>query len=463
MYNQHINEALIMQASPVTRRSLDQLEDEIVSLSHRFNATEYQFLILVREFDIRQGWRAYCFNNCAEWLNMKCGISLGAAREKVRVALALFDLPLCSKAFEAGSLSYSKARAMTRIADCRNEPGLLEYALSATASQVEDHCRQLRNAQRGISTDDANRAYKERSLTRTSHPDGTMSINLELPKELGDLVMKAIDIAMASAAKEISDAKKSADEIKKENGCDNGCECNNGCDAESPAKNPASLSARQADGLLQITRHYLSVSNNSGKTTSTADNHLVVVHVDESALQDKGGKSDLPVESVRRLTCDTNVVEVIKDKKGNILNLGRKHRVVSPQLKRALLSRDKSCCFPGCAHDKWLAGHHVRHWVDGGETSLANTLLLCSRHHRLLHEGGYTIQKNFAGDWYFRNRNGKVIPGAPVYMPICESIHEPIYQSSDEPVYKTTKYDASRDALGDAKCVKERQAVYALG
>ena len=194
-----------MQISPISqglrppeRRSLDQLEDEIVSLSHRINASEYEFLVLVREFDVRQGWRAYHFNNCSEWLNMKCGISLGAAREKVRVARALFDLPLSSAAFAEGGLSYSKARALTRVANLRNEQELLDYAIHATASQVDDHCRVLRNAQRRESTADANRLHKARYLSCSRHADGSMSISGELPRELGDLVMKAIEVALAS-------------------------------------------------------------------------------------------------------------------------------------------------------------------------------------------------------------------------------------------------------------------------
>jgi len=78
-----------------------------------------------------------------------------------------------------------------------------------------------------------------------------------------------------------------------------------------------------------------------------------------------------------------------------------------------LLGRDKCCRFPGCSHDKWLDAHHVMHWADGGDTSMDNTLLLCSTHHRLLHEGGFTIQKNFAGEWYFRNGDGKALPQFP--------------------------------------------------
>ncbi len=136
----------------ISRRSLDQLEDALVSSAQRINASEYEFLVLVREFDIRQGWKAWNLSNCAEWLNLKCGVSMNTAREKVRVAMGLFDLPLCSEAFADGALSYSKVRALTRVANPENEEALLDYSIIATASQVEDHCRQLRNVQRKVST-----------------------------------------------------------------------------------------------------------------------------------------------------------------------------------------------------------------------------------------------------------------------------------------------------------------------
>ena len=165
--------------------------------------------------------------------------------------------------------------------------------------------------------------------------------------------------------------------------------------------------ARQADALVAVARGYL--SGTGGEKRAKSDNYQVVVHVDAAALQDKGGKSDLPVESVRRIACDADLVAVTRDAKGNLLNLGRKHRVVSPQLKRALLARDKCCTYPSCSHEQFLEAHHVMHWADGGETSLDNTRLICNRHHRLLHEGGFTIHKNFAGEWYFRTAEGKVL------------------------------------------------------
>ena len=452
-------------ANPVTKRNIDDLEEEIISLAKHMNQDEYRFLVMVREFDIRQGWRAYQFNNCAEWLNMKCGISPGTAREKVRVALALLDLPQCSEGFAKGELSYSKVRAMTRAANVFNEETLVDYALKATAHQVEEHCRRLRNADRRQSTPDARRAWQARSLKRTCHPDGMMSIYVELPREQGELVMKALEMAMAADAGDTADEAATttgekdsvaqAAEQATANTKDKAGKRDTAAQKLAEYQQSNAFFARQADALVAVARGYL--SGTGGVKQAKSDNYQVVVHVDAAALQDKGGKSDLPVESVRRIACDADLVAVIRDAKGNLLNLGRKHRVVSPQLKRALLARDKCCTYPSCSHEQFLEAHHVMHWADGGETSLENTRLVCNRHHRLLHEGGFTIHKNFAGEWYFKTAEGKVLPEAPMYKPVeYDSSRDEILEDPNKvkeprvqleaPVYKPKGYDASRDA-----------------
>jgi hypothetical protein len=169
----------------------------------------------------------------------------------------------------------------------------------------------------------------------------------------------------------------------------------------------------------------------------------VLVHVDAAALVEEDSsskekaKSDLPIESVRRLCCDASLVAVTEDKQGNPLNVGRKHRVVQPALRRALLARDKCCRYPGCSHTRWLDAHHVMHWADGGETSLGNTMLLCAKHHRLLHEGGFSIKKNYKDQWYFETSQGKVVPDAPVY-PADEIGFDEVRESG-------ALYHASRD------------------
>jgi hypothetical protein len=180
-------------------------------------------------------------------------------------------------------------------------------------------------------------------------------------------------------------------------------------------KGSDSLFQRQADALVKMAQGYL--AGGKDKTSCTADHYQVMVHaaavaVDEKALRgvpDENSKSDLPIETVRRLSCDCAVVTVTENEKGDPLHVGRKHRVVQPALRRALEARDRTCRFPGCTQEKWLdaqslprsIGCHVVGWAEGGETSLDNCLLLCSTHHRLLHEGGFRIKADANGEWQF--------------------------------------------------------------
>ncbi len=366
----------------ITRRSLDQLETDLISLSSHINAMEYEFLVLLREFDLRQGWKAYLFNNCAEWLNMKCGMAPGTAREKLRVANALFDLPKISGAFQKGDLSYSKARYLSRIATPTTEEHLLDFALKATAVQVDRHCMELRNVQRHASTQDANRLHENRYLSCSPHSDGSVTLSVELPKETAALVMKALEMAVLQLE------TKDVYEGEEDNA-------------------PCDLLQQQADALVEVARSYLA-GGSDGKSC-TADHYQVTVHVDENALRgalDENSKSDLPIETVRRLCCDSSLLVATDDKNGKTKDISRKHRVVHPSLRRKVMSRDRGCRFPGCTHEKWLTAHHVVHWADGGETTAENLVMLCSKHHRLLHEGGFEIKPGAGGQWHFRNASG---------------------------------------------------------
>jgi len=121
--------------------------------------------------------------NCAEWLHWRCDLSMSAAREKVRVAHAIKSLPVIATAFSTGELSYSKVRALTRVARSDNEESLLEFALQTTASRVEERCRELRCGT-AESVSEANRAHANRSLRVFRNAErGTMTITVELPLE----------------------------------------------------------------------------------------------------------------------------------------------------------------------------------------------------------------------------------------------------------------------------------------
>jgi hypothetical protein len=369
---------------PAPDRSIDELDAAICRLASRIHAVNYELLVLVREFDDRMGFAKWGYSTCAEWLSWRFQISLSAAREKVRTAQALRDLPEISLAFGEGRLSYTKARALTRVAAEHGEDALLRYALDASAPDVEDRCRQIRNVHPD-SVHDARRAWEARALSAWRNvARGTLCLRVELPLDVGELVMKAIERALER--EEIPDGV-----------------------AE---RSPSGFQSQQADALVAIVKTYLEgggAESDSG-SSSTADRYQLVLHVDEASLHGGAGRADAPLETVKRIACDSSFVVVTEDERGTPLGVSPKQRVVSTPLRRALLARDRCCAFPGCHRKKFVQAHHVEHWIDGGKTTLQNLVLLCSYHHRLLHEGGYRIGKDYQGELYFMRTDGRAIP-----------------------------------------------------
>ncbi len=397
--------------------SIDELDRAIVNLAARINAATHDFLVLIRRFDERSGWLKWGCESCADWLHYRCDISRSAAREKVRVAHAIKTLPGIAMAFAKGRLSYSKVRALTRVATPENEEELLAFALKTTAARVEERCRELRCGT-VASTDDAARAHALRGVwVRRDEARGMLVLTVELPLETGELVDKALDKAMETEA------------------------------MEGPEFREESWTAQRADALVAVAKDYL--SGGSKDAAGTPDHYQVTVHVDEAALRGSAGaRSGLPIETVRRIACDSDLV-VLVEKDGNPLSVGRKTRVVPKALRRALWARDRGCRFPGCGRRRYLEAHHCVHWAAGGETSLANTLLLCTKHHALHHEGKFTIDKDYRGRWFFRTADGRAVPACG-YRP--EDI-------TDDDVETTDEYFARR-ASAEAWTVQELSGIY---
>ena len=317
--------------------SIDELDRDIVNLAARINAATYELLVLIRQFDERAGWLKWGLGNCAEWLHYRCDLSMNAAREKVRVAHALKTLPDIAAAFATGDLSYSKVRAMTRVLGVDNQE-LLSFALKTTTARVEERCRELRCGTVD-SLDGAQRAFANRSLRVSRNAErGTMTITIELPMETGELVAKALDKARDDSSAKVEFVDES-------------------------------FSARQADAMVSMASGYLSgnAERSCNSSRNTSDDYLVTIHVDQSALATGNGRSNLPIESVKRLCCDGHAVVIGEDENGEPLNIGRKTRTVPTAIKRALIARDKSCAFPGCHHTRFVDAHHIEHWSAGGE------------------------------------------------------------------------------------------------
>ncbi len=180
---------------PLSDVPTPELIDRITELAGHLNAANARWLALIAEFDRRRGWAEWGVKSCAHWLNWKCGIALGAAREKLRTAHALVGLPRIAEAMAEVRLSFSKVRAMTRVAEPANEEMLLNIGLNGTATHVEKLVRSYRRAKESQELSREAQQQRNQSLWWFHEPDGSLTIKGRLPAEVGALFLKAIQAA----------------------------------------------------------------------------------------------------------------------------------------------------------------------------------------------------------------------------------------------------------------------------
>jgi hypothetical protein len=392
-------------------RSINELASEICTLAGHINAANHRLLLLIAEFDRRKGWSDGGSQSCAHWLNWKCGIAMGAAREKVRVARALEGLPRISAAMASGTLSYSKAREITRVGNAGNEEYLLQIAEHGTAAHVE---RLVRAYRRCIEAEELSRDQRQQQNRRVSFrhdDDGSLILTCCLPAEIGAMVFKALDIAVE------------------------GLPVYQDVPAGTP-KQVIPFSQRRADALARIAESFLAHDVLESPGT---DRQQIVVHVAAETLrhgsagccQIEDGPS-IPAESARRFSCDAGVVTLVENEDSEPLNAGRRTRLISAPLRRLLTARDKGCRFPGCCNARYIDMHHIKHWANGGETKPSNLVSLCRFHHRAVHEGGFDVLVLDDGALRFVRPGGKPVD---LVHPGCM---QPLGDSGALPVGKFT-------------------------
>jgi hypothetical protein len=317
-----------------------------------------------------------------------------------------------------GELSYSKVRALTRVACPANEATLLAAARQATASHLETLVRQYRRTQEIAELTREARQFSKRQLLYAFDEDGALVLRARLTAEAGALVLKALAAAMEEVPWESPSAGVSAETSSTD--------ARHGVSAETSTGSPegsvsaeaslgdANWSARRADALALVAETYL---KHGPAALNGGERHEIVLHVSAEMLsRDPSGThcelEDGPAvsaETARRLACDASLVAIIEDAQGEPLDVGRKTRTIPPAIRRALAARDGGCVFPGCTHKRYVDGHHLQHWADGGVTKLANLVTLCRFHHRTVHEGGIRVERLADGAWRFTHPNGEVL------------------------------------------------------
>ena len=382
----------------------EMLGREITLLAGQINAANHRLLKLIAKFDLRKAWSGGgTVRSCAHWLNWKCGIALGAAREKVRVAQCLETLPLIDASFAAGEISYSKVRAMTRVATPENEDFLLRIAHHGTASHVEKVVGKYKSVQ---AKDEAEREQENaRKLVYYQDSEGMWVIHAKLPPEAGALVVKAIQaIAVPVQTEQQEQIRQESQNPQKDVSAETFSEA---VQKEQPSRYQELLEHTRADALAKMAEHFLATSDSTAQLQGLkgSERCQVVLHVDINTLRQQGGvptaahehchlddKCWIAPHTAKRLSCDASLVTMLEDEQGRVLNIGRRARTVPASIARALAARDKTCRFPGCCESRYVDAHHIQHWADGGETSLDNLVTLCRYHHRQLHERAFGIR-----------------------------------------------------------------------
>jgi hypothetical protein len=367
-------------------RSIGELAADICTLAGHLNAANHRLLLLVAEFDRRDGWSDGATQSCAHWLNWKCGIAMGAAREKVRVAHALENLPKVSAAMACGKLSYSKVREITRVAGPATEDYLLMIAEHGTAQHVEKLVRAYRRCREAEELSREAQQQQNRRVSFRYDDDGSLVLTCRLPAEIGARVMKALDLAAQEIPRDVP---------------------------AGTSQQRVSFSARRADALALVAESFLA---HGAIEAAGAERYQIVVHVAEETLRERTAGCcaiehgpSIPAETARRLSCDASVVALVENEDGEPLSVGRKTRTISAALRRALNARDKGCRFPGCANSRYMDAHHIEHWANNGETKPSNLVSLCRFHHRAVHEGGIRIEKLDDGALRFAKSSGAAI------------------------------------------------------
>ena len=511
-----------------------ELRCAVTDMAAHINLADWRFVKLVAAMDRRRGWdeRGYC--NLGNWLDHRCGLGPCAARERIRIGRALARLPDIDAAFRDGVLSYSKVRAITRVATRDTEAMLLEIAGRSSAAQLESLVRTYER----VDGSGGERVCSEARRGLSWHyEDGMLVVTAAVPAERGALLIKALQkvidarkdereayfesllagehgAAAVAVDGELVEQEPVANEETDGSGrlaaASDGQHRDGAVVVESVVTTdrprdvseetefatgdvaddlpveaddlPASLvfdlsntKQRYADALVDVAEHYL--ANRAGPRHRRAgQRYEVVLTIDRNELAERAKEGGtryhvdpdwgIDEEDARQIACDADVTEFIEDAQGQALNYERRRRIVPAPLLRALKLRDHNRCrFPGCPHHRYVEAHHVKHWIDGGETRLENLVLLCSAHHRLLHHGAFHIAAEDDG-FAFASRDGEVIEPAlrPQFPEVPAGVSEGVSEGTQllGPATLTGRSFDGMAATGDAhESSADHMAVFA--
>lgn len=336
---------------------------QLIRLRQRIDALELEFSRLAAEFDKTTWWSTAGYNTAADWIRFNCHMNSHAVWNAFAVGSVEHEMPATRKSMQTGQIGFAHVATMARTAievgGAFDEAKLLPLAEEYTPGKFFHKCIHYRHA---VDAEGYNRDQEqlseERGLRLNTAQDGCLLISGLLDPVGGAAVRTALEpLAKPSGAHDDRDRDQ-----------------------------------RYADALVEL------ASGGKPATLQVTATIETLKAMEGAPAGETEYSPPLSSATVQRLACDCNVMRVLLDSKSLIIDVGRTKRLVDGALRRALSVRDKHCQWPGCDRPAaWCDGHHLVHWVDGGETNLDNCVLLCKRHHRMVHEGGWRLIKTDEG------------------------------------------------------------------
>lgn len=355
------------------RPSIDPGLVVAVDLAHAAVASaERTLLSLIAQVDRCGSWERLGARDSSHWLAMRYGLSEWKARRWIVAAHALEDLPGLCRALSDGSLGIDKVVELARFATPQTEARLIGWARGVSGAAIR------RRGDRALtpSPTEVVEVQQARHLSWWTVDEGRrLALEAELPAAEGAVVVKAI----ARLANRLPVMPGEHDD-------------------------PPSVAARRADALVALSSATIAADPDPDRAT-------VVVHTTLDGLRTGGnaetdGDGVIPAPTLDRLLCTARVQAVVEDDAGNAIGIGRLSRVPPAWLVRQVRHRDRECRFPGCGARAFTEAHHVVWWRNGGRTDLDNLLLICSFHHRLAHEYGWSVRRSDDGSVEWRDPGG---------------------------------------------------------
>jgi hypothetical protein len=358
-------------------RTNDDVIREIDTLHASISRLQLSMLELIAKTDRQEAWQDSGAQDMAHFLSMRYGISRWKASRWINAAHALEGLPRLSEAFRSGQLGIDKLVELARFATAKTEADLVSWAKGVSVACV----RRKADAAVRPSIEEVREADRARFLAWWYIDEGRrFGLEAELPAAEGAMVARAIE-RLARALPVMPGEE-----------------------------DPFHASARRADALVSLCSQAIASDPDPDRATVIVHAPLDALVRDEASCEIEGGGVAHP-ETARRLLCTARLETVIEDQAGNALTLVRTSREPSAWMMRQLRYRDSECRFPGCGARRFTQGHHILWWKRGGRTDLDNLLLLCTMHHKLVHEYGWTVTRARDGTVEWFHPDGRHHPG----------------------------------------------------